>query len=147
MSLAPRFIERGVIRAQCSNLFNLYFTLPDVPFSLIFCDLCNRDPDLPQTGFNIIAQGKRSATLGYRGGNPERLLRQRLVQRNNEPLKRYPENRDAPHPTTSQLFKTFDALSTYAIILDDRIIEVYCDDSSDTHRRVLKLLNISEDCF
>lgn len=42
----------------------------------------------------------------------ERHLRLHLAQRKAPPLKLYPEDRDAPHPTTSQLLKTFEGLST-----------------------------------
>ena len=77
----------------------------------------------------------------------ERLLRQRLARQNAQPLKLYPEDRDAPHPTTSQLFKTFDGLSCYAIMQDDHLIEEYRDELSETHRRVLDLLGIPEETF
>jgi len=53
----------------------------------------------------------------------ERELRQKLDQRQAAPLKLYPEDRDAPHPTSSQLFKTFDWLSTYAITQDSAVCE------------------------
>jgi len=67
----------------------------------------------------------------------ERLLRQRLTQRKAPPLKLYPEDRDAPHPTTSQLFKTFHGLSTYAIMHDDHLIEhtVKCSRSWISQKR------------
>src|SRR5687768_4027235 len=42
----------------------------------------------------------------------ERQLRKQLSQQGAPPLKLYPKDCDAPHPTTSQLFKTFDRLST-----------------------------------
>ena len=77
----------------------------------------------------------------------ERLLRHRLVQRKGKPLNLYPEDRAAPHPTTSQLFKTFDSLYTYEITQDDRTIEEYRDELSETHRRVLDILDISEQDF
>lgn len=77
----------------------------------------------------------------------ERKLRQRLAQRKFRPLKLYPEDRDAPHPTTSQLFKTFDGLSTYAITHDDHLIEEYRDDLNATHKQVLALLGISEEDY
>jgi transposase len=77
----------------------------------------------------------------------ERELRQRLNQRGNPPLKLYPEDRDAPHPTTSQLLKTFDSLSTYEITEEGRICENYHDDLNETHRAVLTLLDITEQKF
>jgi transposase len=77
----------------------------------------------------------------------ERQLRKQLSQRGAPPLKLYPEDRDAPHPTTSQLFKTFDRLSTYAITEQGRLCEQYHDDLKETHRAVLSLLDITEQEF
>jgi len=77
----------------------------------------------------------------------ERLLRQRLAQRQAPPLKLYPEDRDAPHPTTSQLFKTFEGLSTYTISEEGRPLEQYNDQLNQTHRAVLSLLNLTEARF
>ena len=77
----------------------------------------------------------------------ERELRRRLDQRRAPPLKLYPEDRDAPHPTSSQLFKTFDRLSTYAITQDGQLCEQYHDELTDTHRTVLSLLGIEESTF
>jgi transposase len=77
----------------------------------------------------------------------ERELRRSLHQRRAPPLKLYPEDRDAPHPTSSQLFKTFDRLSTYAITQDGQLCEEYHDELTDTHRAVLSLLGIEESRF
>jgi transposase len=77
----------------------------------------------------------------------ERELRNKLTEQDLPPLKLYPEDRDAPHPTTSQLFKTFDRLSTYAITQAGVACETYHDELSETHRRVLSLLNIPEQEF
>lgn len=77
----------------------------------------------------------------------ERELRQKLHQRRAPPLKLYPEDRDAPHPTTSQLFKTFDRLSTYTITQEGRLCEEYHDELNQTHRAVLSLLDITEQQF
>jgi transposase len=77
----------------------------------------------------------------------ERELRQKLDQRHAPPLKLYPEDRDAPHPTSSQLFKTFDRLSTYAITQDGQLCEEYHDELTQTHRAVLSLLGIQESAF
>jgi len=52
----------------------------------------------------------------------ERQVRQRLKETCAHPLKLYPEDRDAPHPTTSQVLKTFDGLSSYQILCNDRIL-------------------------
>ena len=77
----------------------------------------------------------------------ERLLRLRLAQSNASPLKLYPEDREAPHPTTSQLFKTFEGLSTYTITANDRPTEEYHDQLNPTHRAVLSLLHLNEAHF
>ena len=77
----------------------------------------------------------------------ERELRKKLSQRGAPPLKLYPEDRDAPHPTTSQLFKTFDRLSTYTITQDGRPCEHYHDELNETQRAVLSLLDITEQQF
>lgn len=77
----------------------------------------------------------------------ERLVRQRLKQKKHLPLKLYPEDRDAPHPTTSQILKTFDGLSSYVVTQNDRPIEHYRDELNDTHKAVLKLLDIDENTF
>ena len=77
----------------------------------------------------------------------ERELRQKLSERQKPPLKLYPEDRDAPHPTTSQLFKTFDRLSTYAITQEGCQSENYHDELNETHRAVLSLLDIPEQKF
>ena len=77
----------------------------------------------------------------------ERELRKKLAERGAPPLKLYPENRDAPHPTTSQLFKTFDRLSTYAISQQEALRENYQDELNETHRQVLSLLDITEQRF
>jgi transposase len=74
----------------------------------------------------------------------ERELRQKLEQRHAPPLKLYPEERDAPHPTTSQVFKTFDRLCTYAITEEGQLREQYHDELTETHRAVLSLLGITE---
>jgi transposase len=77
----------------------------------------------------------------------ERQLRQRIEQRGGGALKLYPEDRDAPHPTTSQLLKTFEGLSTYAIVEGEKRIEQYRDELNATQKAVLKLLDIEEKDF
>ena len=77
----------------------------------------------------------------------ERLIRQQLKLRKAPALKLYPEDRDAPHPTTSQLFKTFESLSTYSISEDDRLCEEYHDQLTEAHYAVLSLLDITENAF
>jgi transposase len=77
----------------------------------------------------------------------ERELRKKLSERRLPPLKLYPEDRDAPHPTTSQLFKTFERLSNYVITQAGIPCETYHDQLTETHRQVLVLLNIPEEEF
>ncbi len=77
----------------------------------------------------------------------ERLLRLQLAKTKADPLKLYPEDRDAPHPTTSQLLKTFEGLSTYTLTAKDRPTEEYHDQLNPTHRAVLSLLNTTEAQF
>jgi len=77
----------------------------------------------------------------------ERHLRQRLAQHKAPPLKLYPEDREAPHPTTSQLLKTFEGLSTYTILQDGQPVEEYHDQLSETHRTVLALMDMTEEQF
>ncbi len=77
----------------------------------------------------------------------ERLVRQKLRQRKAPPLKLYPEDRDAPHPTTSQIFKTFDGLSAYTVIEDGHVCEEYRDPLKPTHLALLALINMKEDRY
>lgn len=77
----------------------------------------------------------------------ERLVRQRLKQKKLPPLKLYPEDRNAPHPTTSQILKTFDGLSSYTISQKNKPVEHYQDQLNNTHKTVLKLLDIDENTF
>ena len=77
----------------------------------------------------------------------ERLLRLQLAKTKADPLKLYPEDRDAPHATTSQLLKTFEGLSTYTLTAKDQPTEEYHDELNPTHRAVLSLLNMTEAQF
>ena len=77
----------------------------------------------------------------------ERDVRKGLKNSRQEPLKLYPEDRDAPHPTTSQILKTFTGISTYQIEADGCVREEYRDDFKPVHHAVLKLLGISEEQF
>lgn len=77
----------------------------------------------------------------------ERHLRVQLLKRKAPPLKLYPEDRDALHPTTSQLLKTFDGLSTYVLTANNRPIEEYHDELNHTHRAVLSLFDMTEAQF
>lgn len=77
----------------------------------------------------------------------ERLLRLQLTKRKAPPLKLYPEDRDAPHPTTSQVLKTFEGLSTYVLSANGQPTEEFHDELSSTHRAVLSLLDMTEAQF
>lgn len=77
----------------------------------------------------------------------ERHLRLHLAKRRAEPLKLYPEDRDAPHPTTSQLLKTFEGLSTYAVTAAGQPTEDFHDQLTHTHRAVLSLFEMTEAQF
>lgn len=77
----------------------------------------------------------------------ERQVRHTLKRSKAPPLKLYPEDRDAPHPTTSQILKTFGGLSTYTIRENDRIIETYRDELKPVHRAVLDLVGLKEEHF
>lgn len=77
----------------------------------------------------------------------ERHLRLHLAKRKAPPLKLYPEDRDAPHPTTSQLLKTFEGLSTYAITANDQPAEHYHDPLTHAHQAVLSLFEMTEAQF
>ena len=77
----------------------------------------------------------------------ERQVRQELQRTRARPLKLYPEDREAPHPTTSQILKTFDGLSSYQLTDNNQTVEEYHDPLSDTHRKVIALFNITEQNF
>jgi transposase len=77
----------------------------------------------------------------------ERHVRQTLKKRKSEPLKLYPEDREAPHPTTSQILKTFSGLSSYTLTQDGRAVETYRDELKPVHHSVLALLDLCEPSF
>ncbi len=77
----------------------------------------------------------------------ERELRRRLARPGAPPLRLYPEDREAPHPTASRLFKTFAGVSTYTLIQDGRPVEEHRDELSPTQRQALDMLGIPEETF
>ena len=77
----------------------------------------------------------------------EREIRSALNRHKKGPLKLYPEDRDAIHPTTSQILKTFAGISSYAIEVEPGRFEEYRDELKPVHREVLALLNIDEQRF
>ncbi len=77
----------------------------------------------------------------------ERQIRNTLRKQKHAPLKLYPEDRDAPHPTTSQVLKTFAGISRYIIEDKDGRVQEYKDELKPVHRSVLKLTGITEKEF
>lgn len=77
----------------------------------------------------------------------EREVRVALKRHKKAPLKLYPEDRDAAHPTTSQILKTFAGISSYAVEVGSGKLEEYRDELKPVHREVLTLLNMDEDMF
>ncbi len=77
----------------------------------------------------------------------ERQIRQALSKNKRKPLKLYPEDREAPHPTTSQVLKTFAGISRYAIVDKEGHTQEYKDELKPVHRAVLKIVGMSESQF
>jgi len=63
------------------------------------------------------------------------------------PLRLYPEDREAPHPTASRLFKTFAGISTYTLIQDGRTVEEPRDELTPSQCQALDMLGIPEETF
>ena len=57
----------------------------------------------------------------------------------------YPEERDTPRPTTNKIFDRFERLSTYSIMEEERVIEEFRDELTDTQKIILRYLGIDED--
>ncbi len=77
----------------------------------------------------------------------ERCVRKGVKKQKADPLKLYPEDRGAPHPTTSQILKTFAGISSYAIENQGHIIEEYRDDLKEVHHRVIELMGMEEETY
>ncbi len=77
----------------------------------------------------------------------ERTIRQALDKGKRAPLKLYPEDRESPHPTTSQILKTFSGISKYTIADSEEHTEEYKDELKPVHREVLEIMGISESQF
>jgi transposase len=77
----------------------------------------------------------------------ERQIRKALKKQQRQPLKLYPEDRDAPHPTTSQILKTFAGLSAYTVERQEGSVEEYRDELKDVHRSVIELMGMTEEVF
>jgi len=74
----------------------------------------------------------------------EREVRNKMDDEEKTGLAIYPENRDAPRPTTSKIFDRFERLSTYSIVENERVVEEFRDELTDTQKIVLRYLGIPE---
>ena len=74
----------------------------------------------------------------------EREIRNRMEDQGKTSLPIYPEDRDAPRPTTSKIFDRFEPLATYSIMENERVVERFKDDLTDTQKTILGYLNIDE---
>jgi transposase len=78
----------------------------------------------------------------------ERQVRYKMKDREIESLAIYPEEREAPHPTTTKILRIFDEISTYKIINEqNRTVKEFRDELTETQKQILDLLEISEDSF
>ena len=74
----------------------------------------------------------------------EREVRNRMDAEGQNALAIYPEDRDAPRPTTSKIFDRFERLSTYSVMENERIVEEFKDELTDTQKIILRYLDIQE---
>jgi transposase len=74
----------------------------------------------------------------------EREVRNRMDDEGQTGLTIYPEDRDAPRPTTSKIFDRFERLSTYSIVENERIVEEFRDELTDTQQIILRYLGIQD---
>ncbi len=74
----------------------------------------------------------------------EREVRKRMNEEGRRVLHVYPEEREAAHPTTNKILDRFEPLSTYSLLEDDRVVEEFKDDLTDTQKLLLNYLDISE---
>jgi transposase len=75
----------------------------------------------------------------------EREVRKKMNEEGRRALAVYPEERAAAHPTTNKMLERFELLSTYALMEDDRVVEEFKDDLTDTQKLLLSYLQISEE--
>ena len=75
----------------------------------------------------------------------EREVRKKMNEEGRKVLTIYPEEREAAHPTTNKVLDRFDPLSTYSLIEDERVVEEFKDDLTDTQKLLLSYLDISEE--
>jgi len=74
----------------------------------------------------------------------EREVRNTMDDEGQTSLAIYPEDRDAPRPTTSKIFDRFERLSTYSIVDNGRVVEEFKDQLTDTQRIILGYLGVDE---
>lgn len=74
----------------------------------------------------------------------EREVRNRMDDEGQTSLAIYPEDRDAPRPTTSKIFDRFERLSTYSIMENERVVEEFKDELTETQQIILRYLRIEE---
>jgi transposase len=74
----------------------------------------------------------------------EREVRNRMDDEGQSGLAIYPEDRDAPRPTTSKIFDRFERLSTYSLMENGHVVEEFKDELTDTQKIILRYLGIDE---
>ena len=74
----------------------------------------------------------------------EREVRKALKRQKKRPLKLYPEDREAIHPTPSQILKAFAGISRYELEVAHGHLEEHRDELKPVHHEVLALLGIDE---
>ena len=74
----------------------------------------------------------------------EREVRSEMLHQQVEAIALYPENRPATHPTTNKILDLFERVSTYSILQDDRVVEEFKDELTDTQKTILDYLGIPE---
>ena len=74
----------------------------------------------------------------------EREVRNKMDDEGQRCLAVYPEERDTSRPTTNKIFDRFERLSTYSIVENERVVEEFKDELTDTQRIILRYLEIDE---
>jgi len=74
----------------------------------------------------------------------EREVRTKMGVHGTSGLLIYPEEREARRPTTNKIIDNFEPVSTYSIIENGQVVEVFKDELTETHKTILEYLDISE---
>jgi transposase len=74
----------------------------------------------------------------------ERNVRKMMKKDEIDAIPIYPEDRPAPHPTTTKIFALFEGISTYTLKRGGRGNESYRDELNPTQIKVLSLLGLKE---